>query len=198
MKGQNVLSMGVVIAVCYLGFPAHSPAANSLNEPIALPDWAIGPFVRPPNPQPVIRPNPDSVFACPILKKPCYWEKAQTYNPAAVVKDGQIVMLYRAQEGPGNTTSRLGYATSSDGIHFKTEPKPVFFPAEDDQKSSEWHGGCEDPRLAESPDGTYILTYTQYTGQPFKTAHHPDRLLGKNPHEFGQVQGGGQGGGRKL
>jgi hypothetical protein len=36
--------------------------ATTLNEPTVMPDWAIGPFVRPPNPQPVIRPNPDSVF----------------------------------------------------------------------------------------------------------------------------------------
>lgn len=145
--------------------------AKPLDEPVVLPDWAIGPFVRPPNPQPVIRPNPDSVFDCPILKKPCHWEKAQTYNPAAVARNGQIVVLYRAQEGPGNTTSRLGYATSSDGITFKTEPKPVFFPDEDSQKSAEWQGGCEDPRLAESPDGTYILTYTQYTGEQSQKAH---------------------------
>lgn len=38
----------------------------------------------------------------------------------------------------------------------------MFFPAKDDQKQKEWTGGCEDPRLVESPDGTYVLTYTQW------------------------------------
>ena len=32
-------------------------------------------------------------------------------------------MLYRAQDKHG--TSRLGYAESSDGVHFKRRPQPV-------------------------------------------------------------------------
>src|SRR5205807_1306564 len=42
------------------------------------------------------------------------------------------------------------------------EQEPVLFPAKDSQESNEWPGGCEDPRLAESPDGQYVVTYTQY------------------------------------
>ena len=35
-------------------------------------------------------------------------------------------MLYRAQDKDG--TSRLGYAESSDGIHFTRRPQPVLSP----------------------------------------------------------------------
>ncbi len=144
-----------------------NPPAYNLAATNALPSWAIGPFLRP-SADPVIKPNPDSAFDCPLSKKPIHWEKAWVYNPAAMVKEGKIVVLYRAQEGPGNSCSRVGYAESDDGIHFKTDPAPVFYPDDDSQKSVEWgggrNGGCEDPRLAESPDGTYILTYTQYAG----------------------------------
>src|SRR4030088_3234680 len=57
------------------------------------------------------------------------WESAGTFNPAVIERDGKIVMLYRAQDGKG--TSRLGYAASSDGVHFTRRTEPVFSPAED-------------------------------------------------------------------
>ena len=64
-------------------------------------------------------------------------------------------MLYRAQDAKG--TSRLGYAESSDGIHFQRRPEPVLSPEADYEKD----GGVEDPRLV-SIGGTYYLTYTGY------------------------------------
>ncbi len=83
------------------------------------------------------------------------WESAGTFNPAAVEHDGQVVMLYRAQDKAG--TSRLGYASSSDGLHFKRDPQPVLSP----EAEYERNGGVEDPRLVEI-GGTYYLTYTGY------------------------------------
>jgi len=83
------------------------------------------------------------------------WESAGTFNPAVVVRGGKIVMLYRAQDKQG--TSRLGYAESSDGVHFTRRPEPIFSPTEDYEKD----GGVEDPRLVLF-DGTYYLTYTGY------------------------------------
>jgi predicted GH43/DUF377 family glycosyl hydrolase len=64
-------------------------------------------------------------------------------------------MLYRAQDKQG--TSRLGYAESSDGIHFTRRAEPVLTPTEDYEKD----GGVEDPRLVQFDD-TYYLTYTGY------------------------------------
>src|SRR5271163_4448903 len=29
----------------------------------------------------------------------------------------------------------------------------------------EWPGGCEDPRVVESPDGGYVCTYTAFDGK---------------------------------
>ncbi len=132
----------------------------------APPAWALGPFVRPADAKPIIEPDPASVFDCPMRKQPIHWEATHTFNPAAVVRGGRVFVLYRAEDdlgkGIGGHTSRLGLADSEDGIYFRRRPTPVFFPAEDDQKSAEWGGGCEDPRLVETPDGTYVLTYTQW------------------------------------
>jgi len=83
------------------------------------------------------------------------WESAGTFNPAAIMRDGKIVMLYRAQDKQG--TSRLGYAESADGIHFNRRADPVLGPEEFYEKD----GGVEDPRLVQFGD-TYYLTYTGY------------------------------------
>jgi beta-1,2-mannosidase len=131
--------------------------------------WALGPFVRPVD-APIIEPNPKAVFTDPILGKAVHWEALHTFNPAAIVREGKVYVLYRAEDDSGAMvigmhTSRLGLASSDDGVHFTTEPVPVFYPDVDSQKDREWPGGVEDPRLVESEDGTYVLTYTQWNRQ---------------------------------
>lgn len=96
-----------------------------------------------------------------------HWEALHTFNPAAVVRNGKIYVLYRAEDDTGSMaigghTSRLGLAESVDGVHFARAKAPVLYPAADDQKAREWEGGCEDPRVVEAEDGTYVLTYTQW------------------------------------
>ena len=141
-------------------------AAVALESP-APTDWQLGPFVRPQQGNPVITPLTESLFTDPMSKAPVHWEALHTFNPAAIVRAGKIVVLYRAEDDSGQLvigghTSRLGLAESSDGIHFDRRPAPVFFPADDSQKGREWPGGVEDPRVVESEDGTYVLTYTQW------------------------------------
>lgn len=147
----------------------------------SLPPWALGPFVRPDNAQPVIRPNAASRFNCPLSREAVAWEARHAFNPAAVVHEGRVAVLYRAEDGRGpggigGYTSRLGLAVSDDGLVFRTEPHPVCFPAEDAQKPFEWTGGCEDPRLATGPDGTYVLTYTQFPGRNPAGGNFPWRI----------------------
>jgi beta-1,2-mannosidase len=157
----------LVLAALTLCTAVRASAELASSPP--LPSWALGPFARPADAQPIIRPNPASRFHCPLRNEPVAWEARHTFNPAAIVRDGQIHVLYRAEDDSGrgiigSYTSRLGLATSPDGLAFTTEPEPVFFPAPDAQQSVEWTGGCEDPRIVESPDGTYVLTYTQFGG----------------------------------
>src|SRR5262249_36297996 len=92
------------------------------------------------------------------------WESGGTFNPAVTFvpdKDrsgkntGKFVMLYRAQDAAG--TSRLGYAESTDGLHFTRRAEPVLAPEAPYEKG----GGIEDPRLQRFGD-TYYLTYTGY------------------------------------
>jgi len=83
------------------------------------------------------------------------WESAGTFNPAVILRSGKIVMLYRAQDREG--TSRLGYAESTDALHFTRRPEPVLSPETEYEKG----GGVEDPRLVKIGE-LYYLTYTGY------------------------------------
>ena len=42
--------------------------------------------------------------------------------------------------------------------------EPVLYPDNDSLKVYEWEGGIEDPRVVETEDGGYIMTYTAYDG----------------------------------
>lgn len=138
-------------------------AQSGINK---LPSWAFGGFVRPDGLNPIISPNKQSTFTDPVSKKIIYWEANDTFNPGAAIKDGKIVVLYRAEDlygiGIGFRTSRLGYAESSDGLHYNRRPHPVLYPANDIAKKYEWPGGCEDPRVAVTAAGTYVVFYTEW------------------------------------
>jgi hypothetical protein len=149
----TLIAMSFVGALYAQTAPSASSQTGASSATAPLPSWAIGPFTRQANPEPVIKPNPDATFLNPINKETVHWERAWVYNPAAVARDGKIVVLYRSQQGARNTCSRIGYAESDDGFHFTCDPTPVYYPDNDDQQSFEWKGtessgGCEDPRIA--------------------------------------------------
>jgi predicted GH43/DUF377 family glycosyl hydrolase len=150
------------IAVVFLFLPV---CLNAQSTNI-LPSWAFGGFVRPANVNPIISPDSSSVFLDPMSGKKNNWESDHTFNPAATIKDGKIVVLYRAEDNSGSGigfhTSRIGFAESNDGILFERKDKPVLYPADDSQKEFEWPGGCEDPRVAITENGMYVMFYTQW------------------------------------
>src|SRR5438105_9848396 len=80
---------------------------------------------------------------------------AGAFNPTAVRQGDKTILLYREQDTGG--TSRIGYASSTDGIHFTTRDEPVLVPEADYEKD----GGVEDPRVLKVGD-TYYMTYTGY------------------------------------
>ncbi|SDF90967.1 glycoside hydrolase family 130 protein [Mucilaginibacter sp. P25] len=131
-----------------------------------LPSWAFGGFVRPANINPIISPDTVSRFLDPMSRKQVQWEANDTFNPAATIKNNKIVVLYRAEDlygiGIGFRTSRVGYAESADGIQFSRRKTPVLYPDNDIAKKYEWPGGCEDPRVAVTPGGTYVVFYTEW------------------------------------
>ncbi len=129
-------------------------------------NWALLGFVKVDSANPILTPGTNS-FIDPIINKKVFWEEKDVFNPAIVVKDNKIFMLYRAQDKIGlpGGTSRIGLAESSDGIHFTRHAAPVLFPENDEYKKYEWQGGIEDPRVVEDSSGVYYMMYTAFDGK---------------------------------
>jgi predicted GH43/DUF377 family glycosyl hydrolase len=129
--------------------------------------WQLIPFTRVDSVNPILVPDTSSVFFDPILQSQVRWEEKDVFNPAAVIRNDTVFLLYRAQDKIGKFagTSRIGLAWSTDGLHFKKNRVPVLYPQEDEQKKWEWEGGCEDPRIVLDESGKYYLLYTAYDGK---------------------------------
>jgi hypothetical protein len=135
-------------------------------------NWALQPIQKLEDANPILIPDPKVTFFCPRRKKNVRWEEESVFNPAAVVKDGRIWLLYRAQDEfrEPHGTSRIGIASSRDGLDFKKTNYPLVYPNRDKMEDYEWAGGCEDPRVVKREDGKYIMTYTAYDGKVARLA----------------------------
>jgi beta-1,2-mannosidase len=156
------------VLIIFFGLCCDTPPANTADGNAWIntdSSWTLLPFTKLDSVNPVLSPG-NGFFRCPIRKINVSWEQKDVFNPAIVVKDGKVYMLYRAQDSIGKPsgTSRIGLATSSDGTHFLRQREPVLYPDNDAQKKYEWEGGCEDPRIVGDSSGNYIMTYTAYDG----------------------------------
>jgi predicted GH43/DUF377 family glycosyl hydrolase len=94
---------------------------------------------------PLLRPNP--------LNE---WEALNVFNPGVIYHNNLFHMFYRAQGL--DYVSRIGYAVSSNGVHFNRLQQPLFYPEREYEKR-----GVEDPRLTYLEcEGRFIMAYTAY------------------------------------
>lgn len=135
----------------------------SLNFLFAQNDWQMRGFRKFDEVNPILQPNLSQEFVCPVQHKKVKWESKNVLNPCAIIRDGKVYLLYRAQDSLG--VSRIGLAISTDGIHFEKNQQPILFPDNDAFLVYEAKGGIEDPRIVETEDGGYFLTYTSYDGK---------------------------------
>ena len=103
----------------------------------------------------------------PILAKNpnAHWEAGSVLNPSVLYDNGIYRMVYRATndihlDKKGRYMSSVGYAESTDGIHFNRFVEPIIIA----DKEYEKRFGCEDPRLTKIDD-TYFLYYTAVGGE---------------------------------
>lgn len=155
--------------------------------------WTLSGFKKENALNPILIPSDHLTFTCAITGKEVKWEERNVLNPSAIVKNDTIFMFYRAQDTQG--TSRIGLATSIDGLHFDKHPQPVFYPDQDSMQLYEWNykkrpgkplernckncyfDGVEDPRIIETEDGSYLMTYTAYDGKKARLAIATSRDL---------------------
>ena len=155
---MNRLFFVIVMVIATLVMSACGESSESESESFSESEmsWQLGPFVKYDG-NPILTPRGNS------------WEAKDLFNPAALSDGETITMLYRAEDSTGigdwNGTSRIGLATSTNGIDFNRRLDPVFVPKDD----FELPGGTEDPRIVKI-DSTYYLTYTAYDGETARLA----------------------------
>ena len=155
--------MKIVFQLIFLAVFASCKSSEDKSKDV---NWALLPFEKADEVNPVLLPDTNSTFLCPVRNTIVQWEEKDVFNPAAVVRNDTVFLLFRAEDNIGKYagTSRIGIAWSIDGLHFKKHPMPVLYPDNDAEKIYEWEGGCEDPRIVEDENGTYYMTYTAYDG----------------------------------
>lgn len=117
-----------------------------------------------------------------MAPSPYHWESQAVFNPAAIVSGERVHLFYRALGHDG--VSRIGYASSKDGINFDvrmtypvyvaeslheakkhwpyTSPARLVYDPSIYQSGGGW-GGCEDPR-AVIIDGVVYMTFNMFNG----------------------------------
>ena len=169
----------LILTVCATLLLSCSPKAEKAT--VNSSDWSFPHFEKQDDVNPILKPDNELFFTDPITQNQVFWEERNVLNPAAIVRNDTVFMLYRAQDQWG--TSRIGLAYSSDGIQFTKKASPVFYPDQDVHKKEEWNyrktdgepysleckscyfDGVEDPRIVIDEKGTYFMTYTAYDGK---------------------------------
>ena len=171
------MRFGLAFLLTSLMFSCHDHEKENKNES-KQEGWALLPFTKADNVNPILTPDSTTEFFCPVRREKLKWEEKDVFNPAAIVRNDTVFLLYRAEDKIGKFagTSRIGLAWSTDGLHFTRNPQPILYPDNDAEKKYEWEGGCEDPRIVEDANGAYYLTYTAYDGDKARllAASSPD------------------------
>lgn len=113
----------------------------------------------------------------PLLKNE--WESLAVLNPAVIYNEDDKLfhMLYRAAGHDETHYIYLGYATSTDGIHFERQSdSPLIEP----DKNGADGGGVEDPRIVKIED-YYYLTYASRVFAPGQYWKEDKKYYGFQP-----------------
>ncbi|MCX8019415.1 MAG: glycoside hydrolase family 130 protein [Chitinophagaceae bacterium] len=154
--------------------------------------WHISAIEKADSVNPILVPDSSLIWRDKITGKPIRWMSRNVLNPASVVHNDTLFLLFRAQDSSG--TSRIGLAYSVDGIHFSVHKSPVFYPDKDSMQVYEWNqkkfsipqntncqfclfDGVEDPRIVKRDDGLFVMTYTAYDGKTARLSLATSRNL---------------------
>ena len=69
--------------------------------------WAFVPFVKANAANPILIPDSNLLFKCPVRNNIVWWEAKDVFNPAAVVRNDTLFLLYRAEDKIGKNFQDL-------------------------------------------------------------------------------------------
>ncbi len=149
---------------------SRKPTKKVLSKKPQIKKRKLVPELKRSTQNPILQPNTNN-----------FWESQGVLNPGVVLSGGRVHLFYRAMGDDG--VSRIGYASSSDGVNFTdklmypvyvapsfeayanhspyTSPARIFNPQV--YTSGGGWGGCEDPR-AVIIEGKVYITINMFNG----------------------------------
>ena len=157
------MKYGVFITILTALISCQSHKEQKTSSKIDIP-WLQG-FQKTAT-NPILVADSSYVFSDPVTNQSVKWQKADVFNPGAIVRNDTVFVLFRAEDNPkagiGGRTSRIGLAYSTDGVNFTKYDQPVLYPTPDEHAKWDTPGGCEDPRIVETEEGEYVMLYTSW------------------------------------
>ncbi|MBP7687344.1 MAG: hypothetical protein KA765_05535 [Thermoflexales bacterium] len=104
----------------------------------------------------------------PVLAPTLAWEGSRVFGPTVISDTGLYKMWYAASDG---TTTRIGYATSPDGITWTKQGNPVLDVGPTGAGYDTWDDAYVSRPSVIKIDGTYHLWYTGNDGLTDRIGH---------------------------
>ena len=138
-------------------------------------------FQRPEGINPIISPDTTTFFYCPMRQDSVAWEASDTFNPAATVYNG------KQQSSTGLKITRQPVSDHVPPVwdmpilttDYTSNECPYLYFIRQTTARKSWKipGGCEDPRVAVTEDGLYVMHYTQWNRKQARLAVATSRDL---------------------
>ena len=94
---MNLLKKVIVLLI----ISTNIVACNTKKEEIKKLDqssWSLTSFKKVDSVNPILQPLTNTEFLCPVRGSKVKWEGKDVFNPATIVKDGKVYMIYRAED----------------------------------------------------------------------------------------------------
>ncbi|MFT7349852.1 MAG: hypothetical protein ACI8VZ_002170, partial [Candidatus Paceibacteria bacterium] len=86
---KSIKATSFILLVCSLLIQCKTNAQEK---------WMLG-FEKPAQ-NPIMQADSSFVFNCPMEEKLVQWQKADVFNPAAIVRNDTVFVLFRAEDNP--------------------------------------------------------------------------------------------------
>src|SRR5213075_1821785 len=111
MRYAFFLLVHIAILSCNNASQKTKADENSSANPDT--SWTLLPFTKVDDTNPIMSPDSTTEFLCPIKNQKVKWEEKDVFNPAAVVRNDTVFLLYRAEEDRKSTRLNSSHALLS-------------------------------------------------------------------------------------
>ena len=104
-KNLSLLKIKLILGILSIALlvSCKTKEAQDMTAQEPNTDWAFYEFSKVDSINPILNPSAALEFTDPISGNSAKWEERNVLNPTAVVKDGKVYLMYRAQDINGTS-----------------------------------------------------------------------------------------------